>query len=143
AIRTKPPPVTKSLALFASLPAGLLSARIFFLTIEIYVSANRKRDIAMRPNDLPIFELENEIVEAFQRDRRVILQAPTGSGKTTQVPQFLIDSGAAGDGEVVVLQPRRLAARLLACRVAAERGCRPGDEVGYQIRFDNVTSSRT
>lgn len=97
----------------------------------------------MRPNDLPIFELENEIVEAFQRDRRVILQAPTGSGKTTQVPQFLIDSGAAGDGEVVVLQPRRLAARLLACRVAAERGCRPGDEVGYQIRFDNVTSSRT
>jgi len=73
---------------------------------------------------------------------RVVLAAPTGSGKSTQVPQLLVDHGAV-DGEVVVLQPRRLAARLLAKRVAAERGVELGEEVGYQIRFENRTSART
>lgn len=97
----------------------------------------------MRPKDLPIYELENEIVEAFRQDGRVVLEAPTGSGKTTQVPQMLLDSGVAGTGQIIVLQPRRLATRLLAHRVAAERGSQPGEEVGYQIRFDNVSSRHT
>ena len=84
---------------------------------------------------LPIYEVENEIIDRLKTDRRLILSAPTGSGKSTQVPQMLLKHGLLGDGQVVILQPRRLAARLLAARVAQELGVRLGDEVGYQIRF--------
>jgi ATP-dependent helicase HrpB len=90
--------------------------------------------------DLPIFELEQQIVASLKEHSRLIIQAPTGSGKSTQVPQILFDRGLLGAGQVVILQPRRLAARLLASRVASERNGRLGDEVGYQIRFENVTS---
>jgi ATP-dependent helicase HrpB len=97
----------------------------------------------MRREDLPIYELEQSIVENLRVHSRLIIQAPTGSGKSTQVPQILLDHGALGAGQVVILQPRRLATRLLASRVATERKSRLGDEVGYQIRFENVTSART
>ena len=73
----------------------------------------------------------------------MVLVAPTGSGKTTQVPQMILDAGLAGDKKVVVLQPRRVAARTVATRVAFERGSRLGAEVGYQIRFDDQTSLGT
>lgn len=92
---------------------------------------------------LPIYDLDEEIVAAAQSGGRLILQAPTGSGKSTQTPQILLDGGALGDGRCIVLQPRRLAARLLAKRVAEERGVPLGGEVGYQIRLDNVSSRET
>src|SRR5215210_5120671 len=98
----------------------------------------------MNLSELPIFELERPIVDALKTNSRLILQAPTGSGKSTQVPQMLLDHGLLGEaGEVVILQPRRLATRMLAARVASERDVRLGDEVGYQIRFDRVVSERT
>ena len=92
---------------------------------------------------LPIYDLDEEIVSALRRGNRLILQAPTGSGKSTQVPQILLDGGILGGGRCVILQPRRLAARMLATRVASERSVRLGGEVGYQIRLDNVSSKET
>jgi len=97
----------------------------------------------MPREDLPIFELEQSIVEILRHHSRLIIQAPTGSGKSTQIPQILLDRDVLGEGQVVILQPRRLATRLLAARVATERNSRLGDEVGYQIRFENITSLRT
>jgi ATP-dependent helicase HrpB len=97
----------------------------------------------MPRQNLPIFDLEKPIVAELRERSRLIIQAPTGSGKSTQVPQILLDHGSLGAGQVVILQPRRLATRLLAARVASERKVRLGDEVGYQIRFENITSDRT
>jgi ATP-dependent helicase HrpB len=92
---------------------------------------------------LPIYGIERDIIARLKADRRLILSAPTGSGKSTQVPQMLLRHGFLRDGQVVILQPRRLATRLLATRVAQELGVQLGQEVGYQIRFENVTSSKT
>jgi len=92
---------------------------------------------------LPIDDLEPEIAAALAEGNRLVLQAPTGSGKSTRLPQILLRRGLLGDGQVAVLQPRRLAARLLASFVAREMGVKLGQEVGYQIRLDNVTSELT
>jgi ATP-dependent helicase HrpB len=102
------------------------------------------------PNpSLPIWEIHADILDALTRGPRLVLMAPTGSGKTTQVPQMLLDAGLAGTGRrggpqrIVVLQPRRVAARTVAARVAWERGGKLGEEVGYQIRFDDQTGVGT
>src|SRR5258705_10098166 len=79
----------------------------------------------------------------MRSNNRLVLVAPTGSGKTTQAPQMLLDAGLAGDKKIAVLQPRRVAARTVAARVAWERNGRIGAEVGYQIRFDDQTSLGT
>lgn len=92
---------------------------------------------------LPIYDIEEEIISRLRESRRLVLQAPTGSGKSTQVPQMLLGHGLLKDGQVVILQPRRLAARLLAARVAREQGVELGQEVGYQIRFENRTTAAT
>lgn len=97
----------------------------------------------MTPRDLPIYELESALVASLRGAGRVIVQAPTGSGKSTQVPQMLLRHGLLGTGQAVVLQPRRLAARMLARRVAHEMGCELGDTVGYQIRLEARMSERT
>jgi ATP-dependent helicase HrpB len=94
-------------------------------------------------NWLPIDDLEPEIVNALSHESRLVLQAPTGSGKSTRLPQILWRHGMLTGGQVVVLQPRRLAARLLGAFVARELGVQLGAEVGYQIRFENVTSATT
>ncbi len=95
------------------------------------------------PHELPIYELEDRLIAAVQAQGRLIVQAPTGSGKSTQVPQMLLNRGLLGNGEVVVLQPRRLAARMLAKRVAEEVGTKLGEIVGYQIRLDSRVSKAT
>ncbi|MFM9016592.1 MAG: helicase-related protein, partial [Verrucomicrobiota bacterium] len=91
---------------------------------------------------LPIDALRPALAEACGRTRRIVLRAPTGSGKSTRLPQMLVDLGLT-QGQVLVLQPRRIAARMLAARIAQERGCRLGGEVGYQVRFDRAESAET
>lgn len=94
--------------------------------------------------DLPIEQLRPDLPQALGQTGRVIIQAPTGSGKSTRIPAMLVDAGLANPRKrVVVLQPRRLAARMLAARVAMERGVVPGGEVGYHIRFDRVAGADT
>nr|MDQ3299298.1 ATP-dependent helicase HrpB [Myxococcota bacterium] len=91
---------------------------------------------------LPIDDVLPQLVAAV-RDRRVaVLVAPPGAGKTTRVPGALRDAGVV-TGEIVVLQPRRLAARLAATRVASERRVELGGEVGYEVRFDRKASAAT
>jgi ATP-dependent helicase HrpB len=97
----------------------------------------------LNPVPLPIVGLRADLARVLRAQNRVILQAPTGSGKSTQVPQYLLDDNLAGAGQIIVLQPRRLAARLLARRVAAERNVALGGEVGFQYRLENVSSKDT
>jgi ATP-dependent helicase HrpB len=92
---------------------------------------------------LPIESVLPELVEGLTRSGQIVLRAPTGAGKTTRVPQAILDAGLAGDGQVLVLEPRRIAARSAARRISAERGSPLGREVGYCVRFDERLSRET
>ncbi len=91
---------------------------------------------------LPVLEIEPDILAALAAGNRLVLTAPTGSGKTTQVPQILLRGGAI-PGQIFVLQPRRLATRMVAQRVAQEMRTPIGETVGYQTRHDSRVSLRT
>lgn len=97
----------------------------------------------MDPRQLPIYDIGDRIVEAVAAEPRLILRAPTGSGKSTQVPQMILDRVVPEGGQIVVLQPRRMAARMLAARVAKERGEALGRTVGYQVRMEGKSSAQT
>ena len=88
---------------------------------------------------LPIDSLVPDIVASLRRSPNLIVEAAPGAGKTTRVPPALLTFG----GTVLVLEPRRIAARMAARRVAAEMGEEPGETVGYQVRFEDATSART
>jgi len=89
---------------------------------------------------LPIDEVLPEIVAAVRREGAAVVVAPPGAGKTTRVPPALLD---VVEGRIVVLEPRRVAARAAARRMAEEAGGRLGDLVGYRIRLDRAESART
>ena len=83
---------------------------------------------------LPIDSLLPEIVASLRAHPTLVLEAPPGAGKTTRVPRALLDAGLAERGEIVVLEPRRLATRMAARRVADELGETPGATVGLPGR---------
>lgn len=97
----------------------------------------------MNREPLPIDALLTDIVAQLLRHGNLVLRAPTGAGKTTRVPSALLDGGLAAKGRIVVLEPRRLAARAAAARMAYERGSAVGEEIGYHVRFDRKFSPAT
>ncbi|RWS04771.1 ATP-dependent RNA helicase DHX8-like isoform 1 [Dinothrombium tinctorium] len=92
---------------------------------------------------LPIYKLKDELVQAVTYNQILIVIGETGSGKTTQITQYLAEAGYASMGKIGCTQPRRVAAMSVAKRVAEEYGCRLGQEVGYTIRFEDCTSPET
>ena len=92
---------------------------------------------------LPIDAYIPKIVATLNEVGTLVLTAPPGAGKTTRIPRALLDAGVAANGEILVLEPRRLAARLAAGRVAEEMGESLGMTVGYSIRFENVGGPQT
>ncbi|KAG5919033.1 hypothetical protein E4U42_006627 [Claviceps africana] len=96
------------------------------------------------PALLPIAKYHDNLLYVIETHPVTIVLGQTGSGKTTQIPQYLEKAGWCADGKVIgVTQPRRVAATTVALRVAEEMGCEVGKEVGYSIRFEDVTSSAT
>ncbi|PZO09252.1 MAG: ATP-dependent helicase HrpB [Lysobacteraceae bacterium] len=93
--------------------------------------------------DFPIAELLPRLLASLEAHPRLVLEAPPGAGKTTQVPLALLSAPWRGDGRILMLEPRRVAARAAAGFMAAQLGEAPGDTVGYRIRFESRVSSRT
>ncbi|KAF5531011.1 ATP-dependent RNA helicase DHX8 [Fusarium mexicanum] len=92
---------------------------------------------------LPVYAFRNQLIDAVRENQILIVVGETGSGKTTQLTQYLAEAGFTNHGIIGCTQPRRVAAVSVAKRVADEVGCKLGEEVGYSIRFEDHTSQAT
>lgn len=108
-------------------------------------SFGKKTDLSLleQRRSLPIYKLRDDLTKAVTDNQILIVIGETGSGKTTQITQYLAESGFTTRGKIACTQPRRVAAMSVAKRVAEEYGCRLGQEVGYTIRFEDCTSPET
>ncbi|MBM6623235.1 ATP-dependent RNA helicase HrpA [Micrococcaceae bacterium RIT802] len=95
------------------------------------------------PESLPVSARRDDIMEAIRDNQVVVIAGETGSGKTTQLPKMLLELGLGDGGMIGHTQPRRLAARTVAERIAEETGCALGEEIGYQVRFTGHVSAAT
>ncbi|KAF9904458.1 putative ATP-dependent RNA helicase dhr2 [Linnemannia zychae] len=100
----------------------------------------KAKDLRKHRQSLPIFTARDIIIKEVKDNACVVIVGETGSGKTTQIPQYLLEAGLAAHGTISVTQPRRVAAINLARRVAEEVGTPLGQKVGYSIRFDDTSS---
>lgn len=116
-----------------------------FITGGAKASYGRKTEMSLieQRQSLPIYNFKNELVKAVNDNQILIVIGETGSGKTTQMTQYLAEAGFTARGKIGCTQPRRVAAMSVAKRVAEEFGCRLGCEVGYTIRFEDCTSPET
>ena len=94
-------------------------------------------------NSLPIDSVLPRIIAALQESNCVVLRAPAGAGKTTRMPPAILQTLSSEHGQIVVLEPRRIAARTAARRMAFERGERVGQTIGYRVRFEEAVSRET
>ncbi|KAK9510947.1 hypothetical protein O3M35_005618 [Rhynocoris fuscipes] len=106
--------------------------------------AQRKRlTIEETQKSLPVYKYKEGLLAAIEEHQILIVEGETGSGKTTQIPQYLVEAGYTKAGKIGCTQPRRVAAMSVAARVAEEMSVKLGAEVGYTIRFEDCTSERT
>merc|ERR1711939_1166903 len=105
----------------------------------------RRTDMTIKQQreSLPVFKFRKQLLEAVAQNQLLIVVGDTGSGKTTQVTQYLAEAGYANSAMIGCTQPRRVAAMSVAGRVSEEVGCRLGEEVGYTIRFEDKTNENT
>ena len=101
------------------------------------------RPISEQRRSLPIYQLRGDLMKAIRENQFLVIIGETGSGKTTQITQYLGEEGFSKLGIIGCTQPRRVAAISVAKRVAEEVGCRLGSEVGFAVRFEDVTSKKT
>lgn len=108
-------------------------------------SYGKKTDMSIleQRQSLPIYKLRDDLIKAISDNQILIVIGETGSGKTTQITQYLAESGFSARGKIGCTQPRRVAAMSVAKRVAEEFGCRLGTDVGYTIRFEDCTAPET
>ncbi|AAX18143.1 ATP-dependent RNA helicase [Borrelia turicatae] len=97
----------------------------------------------MNDFELPIYKYKDELIKNLKTNNVLIIESPTGSGKTTQIPRIIYESGLTKLGKIGVTQPRRIATISIAEYIAKHIGVKLGEEVGYKIRFQEVTSSKT
>ncbi|ELU42231.1 ATP-dependent RNA helicase DHX8 [Rhizoctonia solani AG-1 IA] len=123
---------------------GLLNDRDSALRAQIEEAEKKAQSIEQTRKSLPIYAYREQLLEAIETHQVLIVVAETGSGKTTQLPQYLHEAGYTKGGlKVGCTQPRRVAAMSVAARVAEEMGTKVGYEVGYSIRFEDCTSDKT
>ncbi|KAG4444229.1 hypothetical protein IFR05_000326 [Cadophora sp. M221] len=108
-------------------------------------SFGRRTDMTIKQQreSLPVYRFRSELIKAVHANQLLIVVGDTGSGKTTQLTQYLAEAGFANNGMIGCTQPRRVAAMSVAKRVAEEVGCELGQEVGYTIRFEDCTTPAT
>ena len=104
----------------------------------------KRKSLKEVKESLPVFPFREALIEAVKEHQVLIIEGETGSGKTTQIPQYLHEGGFTEDGKKIgCTQPRRVAAMSVAARVAEEMGVKLGNQVGYSIRFEDCTSEKT
>ncbi|KAL1736628.1 pre-mRNA splicing factor [Schizophyllum commune] len=128
----------------SQLKGSQMSAAEKLLQSQIEEAEKKAKTIEETRKSLPIYQYRDQLIEAIQEHQVLIVVAETGSGKTTQLPQYLHEAGYTANGQKVgCTQPRRVAAMSVAARVADEMGTKVGYEVGYSIRFEDCTSDKT
>ncbi|KAI0896533.1 P-loop containing nucleoside triphosphate hydrolase protein [Annulohypoxylon nitens] len=121
-----------------------LTAEEKFLQAQLDAAEQKALSIQETRKSLPIYVYRDAFIEALETHQILVLVGETGSGKTTQLPQYLHEAGYTKGGlKVGCTQPRRVAAMSVAARVAEEMGVKCGQEVGYSIRFEDNTSDKT
>ncbi|KAL8866395.1 MAG: hypothetical protein Q9174_006327, partial [Haloplaca sp. 1 TL-2023] len=115
-----------------------------FIQEQIKAAEKKAASIEDTRKSLPIYSFRDELLAAVEQYQVLIIVGETGSGKTTQIPQYLHEAGYTKDDmKIGCTQPRRVAAMSVAARVAEEMGVKVGNEVGYSIRFEDATSDKT